>query len=474
MSTTAAEISRQTGVPPSTVAKVLAYERSVQPDFLRKLGEASGIPVTRLFMEMGWLPESEVMNVLGASQHLTAALRDLARLRPYLEQVATPPLPAPLAAAHALLGDPVSAERFEVRLDQIVCGGRYRTPAITVAEFSLKDGAHPLPLHAARRLAAESGVRLSAEEEARNDPAFWSVRLELMARTRRVLDDGQEATWQGGPDHRTWEPVARAWPAHLLVQDAVGGRQRAASVAPRSLDRPCSLVVVGGRHGTGLAAPLLAEALGWQFVLIRGDVEVAPDGRVVPIPQDSAAGRIRAWISAAERIEEAAGAGRPWQAVILVRPAAFDGRERHPHLEARAFDLLARTRARVIYARVPDAYLSWWGRRIEGDHLPGRYDGERWARRTRGLYERLEGVLSRRTAGKDLLLHVPDPADGFAPHHPAIPDEVIDWSARVAWAAFNWVGRELGGDGDIRTGRLAQWAALLREDLRQGVPDLDL
>jgi transcriptional regulator with XRE-family HTH domain len=472
---TYAEIARLTGIPESTVSKVIRGERGLGPEFLCQLGEVAGVPVLELFMDRGWLPRDEVLRALAGPQDLSTALRDIDRLRPHLDRFAEPSLPTPVRAANALLSDPEGAERFEIRLEQVVCGSSYRTPTITLAEFSLKQGIAPFSLDRMERLAGEAGIHLpESAEEVAADPAFWSIRLELMTRTRRALSDGQEATWQGGPRHRTWLSLTQGRPAHLLVQDAIGGRQRKAGVAPWELgEESASLIVVGGRHGTGLAAPLLAEALGWQYVLIRGDVEVAPDGRVVAMHREPSAGRVRAWISAAERVEESAEAGKPWQAVILVRPAAFDTRGLSPHLERRALDLIRRTPGRVIYARTPDAYLSWWGQRIEGDHFPGGYDADEWVSRTRTIYDRLESVLAQRTAPHDLLLRPRDPEDGLEPHDPAVPAEVIDSSVRVAWTALDWVtAGKATRSGRPRAGLLAQWADALRADHQVPVPGL--
>ena len=48
---------------------------------------------------------------------------------------------------------------------------------------------------------------------------------------------------------------------------------------------------------------VVAQALGWQFVPVRSDVEVTADGYVFPVRRDMTSGRVLAWSSVAKYIE---------------------------------------------------------------------------------------------------------------------------------------------------------------------------
>ncbi|MCW2942251.1 MAG: family transcriptional regulator [Actinomycetia bacterium] len=470
---TAAEIARRTGLDDGQVRKILKCERPVRPGFLRSLGELAGLPVSELFAELDWLPESEVLAPMSATLagETHAALEALERARPHLDRLTGPALPAPLAAAGALLAVAEGAERFEVRLRQVVSGGRYRTATNGVGEFLLRPGHDALPYAEAAELAAVAGVRdLPSPVEAEADQEYWSVHLELAARTHQALNTGQEYSWQGGPGHRTWRSAAQSWPAHLLVQDLIGGSQQPEAGDP--CDRPGlgPIVVLGGRHGTGLAAALLAEALGWQFVLVRENMDVTRHGHVVGVPADARRDRTRAWVSVAGHIERTVSLGRPWKAVVMVRAAAFADTG-GPY----AMRLLRDTPAQVVYARVPSAYLAWWAEREAGNFPPGERDGAAWADRTGSLYARLETVLRDRNSPRDLLLRVPEPRADLTPCVPEIPGEVMDWTARVAWTAIRRFGEPPGtrlGPVPLRPGRLSGWRELLAADPLAIVPTL--
>ena len=87
-----------------------------------------------------------------------------------------------------------------------------------------------------------------------------------------------------------------------------------------------TLVMVGARYNAGVAAGALAQALGWQFVPVRSDIEVTTDGRLFPVTRQPASGRVLAWSSVARHIEQRYRDGDPWRAVVLVRPSALGGR----------------------------------------------------------------------------------------------------------------------------------------------------
>jgi transcriptional regulator with XRE-family HTH domain len=471
---TAADIGRRLGLNDSTVRKILAGERPLRPEFLRDLGLLAGLPVAGLFQAMDWLPEDERPDPAGAglTGQIGAALQVIGRALPSMERLGRPGPWAPVAAAQMVLGDEEGAERFDVRLSQIASGTRYRAVTGGVAEFALKPGAVALPYARVEELAEAAGVPWRPSPRYLDGhPEHSAVALELRARTHDLRRDGQEYSWQGGPGHRTWRSAARTWPAHLLVQDPIGGRQLVPAGDTALGDDPRPIVVIGGRHGTGLAAALIAEALGRRFVLVRGDIDVNRHGHV--LSSDGFRDRMNAWMSVAQHITRSSEQGPDWPVVALVRPAAFaDGGGRGVH--SYAGRLLRTTPARIVYARTPPAYLTWWGSRIEGDHQPGEYDGAAWAACARDLYAGIESVLAGRPAGRDLLVRVPDPAGPLPYDVPGVPDEVMDWTARVAWTAIEWLGeRDRGLRDRLRPGRLRTWRDRLAADPTAVVPRLD-
>ncbi|SEH00689.1 hypothetical protein SAMN05444920_117120 [Nonomuraea solani] len=467
--TSVAAIARRLDRDDSLVRRILKGERPIHPDFLRDLGLYAGVPVAELFHTMGWLPESEL------SAHELAALADemgravgtLEKAEPYLAQLARPEPAAPLMAAQLLLDDPAAAERFEVRLSQVVSGERYRAATTTVAELEPRPGVGPLPEAELADLAAASALHWPRGP--RDD--FALIRLELRARTRRSLNNGQEYTWQGA-DGRTWRQAATDWPAHLLVQCAISGRQFPLGTVPWTCSEPRTIVMLGGRHGTGMAAALLAEALGWQFVLVRKNILVTRSGRIGAFPIDAVRSRNRSWMAVAEYIARRDAEREPWPAVVLVRPAAFvadSGELSEPEVRA----LLA-TPARIVTARPPMAYLRWWGRRIEGDYAPGRHDGESQSRRIAGHYDGLSRSMARarRPDGHDLFLRVPPPRGGLRAQVPHLPGELFDQTVRVAWATLSWLSEVTRTPIRPRTGRLRAWQAELQADPDAVLPRL--
>jgi transcriptional regulator with XRE-family HTH domain len=160
----AAEIARRTGTADGQVRKILNQERPLRPEFLCRLGEFAGLRVSELFATVGWLPENEALPPFSAAlaQETNSALEALEQARPLLDQLTRPPQSAPLAAAEALLADERGGDRFEVRLCQVVSGGRYRAATNAVGEFRLRDGHQPLPYGEAVDLAAAAGSTRAA------------------------------------------------------------------------------------------------------------------------------------------------------------------------------------------------------------------------------------------------------------------------------------------------------------------------
>lgn len=450
----------------SAVAKYLNRERGLSPEFVRDLAVLARLPVAEVFGALGWLPAEELpRTVLTDLAHdAVSALRALAAV-PDLASFVRPAPPAPTAAAQALLSDEAGRERFSVLLTQVVSGRRYRTATNLVGEFALRPGARPLAAEKVTRLALEAGFDqvpdLSDEHAA--------VRWELLARTANALSDGQEYSWQGGAGHLTWRTAATGWPSHLLVQDSVAGQQRPSTGMPLTWPQARTVVVIGGRESAGPAAALLAEALDWQFVLIRPNVEVTPGGRVRTYPSDLTRSRTHTWIHVARHIQHRGDQGVPWHTVVLLRPDALTspGGTIHPY----AAELLERTPASVVYVRPTGEHLSWWATRNAGNHDHGRYDTERAVNRLRTLYASIEEILRRRDGARDLLLRLPRPARALAPHTPELPGEVMDQTARVAWTAARWLSRE-GRADPLRPGALSGWRRLLAADPDAAVPRL--
>jgi hypothetical protein len=430
----------------------------LNPRFLRRLAESAGLSVAEQFRRVGWLPGREVPEriLLELSREIGPAARRLAEAAPYFERMARPASPAHVAAAEVLHSDPRISGRFDIRLRQFVSGTRHRAVTSNVAHITLSEGHEPLPLDEALTMADDAGLSwLPDDTDLRENPAYWSIRLELMARTHPVLHNGQEYSWQGGPRHRTWRLAVdgAAWPAQLLVQDAIGGRQGPLGHDPVTLRRENTLVFIGGRHGLGLAAPILAEALGRQYVLIREMITISESALVRD--SDGRQDRTEAWAEAARMIEHRSS--DPWGAVLLVRPAVFDGPK-----GSRALSLLRETSAQVIYARPPDAYLDWWTQRSAGLYNPEDETPIRRGKRTKVLYDKVEEVLkSRPNRANDLRILVPEPDRELPAHTPEIPGEVMDWSVRVAWKAARRLCRDIG---DLRPGLLRDWQERLGED----------
>ncbi|MEV0391077.1 hypothetical protein [Nonomuraea sp. NPDC050643] len=472
--TSMAAIARRLGRDDSLVRRILKGERPIHPDFLRDLGLYAGVPVAELFHTMGWLPESELsaQELAALADEMRRAVGTLEKAEPYLAQLAQPAPAAPVMAAQLLLDDPAAAERFETRLSQVVSGDRYRAATATVAELGPRPGVRALPERELAALAAASALHVPRGPH----DEFALVRLELRARTRRRLNNGQEYAWQGGAGQRTWRQAARDWPAHLLVQCAISGRQFPAGTVPWTCPEPRTIVMIGGRHGTGVAAALLAEALGWQFVLVRKNILVTRSGRIGAVPIDAVRSRNRSWMAVAEHIARRDAEREPWPAVVLVRPAAFvadAGGLSEPEVRA----LLA-TPARIVTARPPGAYLRWWGRRIEGDYAPGRHDGESQSRRIAGHYDGLARHLARaeRPAGHDLFLRVPPPRgtqeEMLPAQVPHLPGEVFDQTVRVAWATLSWLSEVTRTPIRARPGRLRGWQTRLQADPDAVLPRL--
>jgi hypothetical protein len=296
-----------------------------------------------------------------------------------------------------------------------------------------------------------------------------AVQLELLALTEAARHNGDESTWQGDPHTRTWRAAAEQWPTHLLVQSALTGASSASGAAPWNPREPHPLVVIGSGYGAGAAAALLAEALGWQFVLVHNGMTVTSRGEVMAIERSWVRGRTQAWTAVARHIAERTDAD-PWRAVVLVRPQSFAGAQAADSLGA--LEMLRTMRARVIYARPPEPYLDWWAARQQGmtaEPYPA-FDAPSWRRDRSLLLERIEATLAeRRPAHRDLRIELPSPDGPLDPYTPHLPAELVDNQARTAWTVIDWLNTEVNTGlprltEHLRPGLLAGFRSLLADD----------
>jgi hypothetical protein len=469
----AMHIAHSTGLPVDTVRSYLQARRRPRPEFVRALAQRAGLPAADLFAAIGWLPPHEVVpwDPVRVAEQVVGVSTTIERLVPHIRRALATldtTAPAPVIAAQALLADDDGARRYSVLLSKVVSAGRYATATNTVAEFRLRPDEKPLTVAEADRLAERAGLPWRPDKDLRSEhPDYWNASLELRARTHVALSglDVGQYTWQGEPGTSTWADAAQSYPAHLLVQDPFGGAGWPAAATQWPARPADTLVVIGGRYDSSTAAAVLAEALGWQFVPVRFDVEVTADGYVFPVRRDGSFGRPLAWASVARHIESRYRAGDPWRAVVLVRSSAFLGAG--DVVDDHALALLRRTSARIVYARPPVAFLRWWAARQQGTAANGRFDTRNWLTIRREVLDRIERELAARPASRDLSLLIPQPRDLPLTPRSAVPPEVVDAQALVAWSALRWLDELWGTRNDsaldgIRPGTLARWLPQLR------------
>ncbi|MBR7829841.1 hypothetical protein KDK95_26285 [Actinospica sp. MGRD01-02] len=457
-------MGRRFGCAAVTVKKRYSGERRLPREFVEAAAQAAGLRTVDLYLDLGWLPAEEVLAPEAGStaQLVNQLATTMVRLSDRLSGAQPSRRTALHAAVYALLTSPTGRSRYRVTLSVVESGDRYRIPTYTVAEFKLREEAEPLPLARAVDLAAAQGIAAPERSPAPEDAGHLAERLELRALTEAARRNGDETTWQGDPNTKTWRTAAERWPAHLLVQSALTGASAAGAAAPWSPREPHPLVVIGAGYGAGTAAALLAEALGWQFVFVHNGMTVTSRGEVMAIERSWPSGRTLAWTEVARHIAERTPVD-PWRAVVLVRPQSFAGAQ--PADERGALEALRTTNARVVYARPPAPYLDWWAARQQGmtAEPDAAFDGPRWHRERSLLLERIEATLAeRRPAHRDLRIELPLPDGPLDPHTPHLPAEVMDHQARTAWAVLDWLNTE------VNTG-LPRLADHLRPSLLAGL-----
>lgn len=477
----AGAIAVATGINEHTAKAYLAGSRRPSVSFVRALADVAGIPASKLYIALGWLAASEMgspdTHVL--VENVASAAATLGRLEPQIRIAldrTSAVAPAVIAAATTILSDVEAASRFEVRLFQVVSGDTYRDTTNAAAEFTLLAGHRPLDGADLDSLARKVGMQWRPQPQWRaSDPDYWSVHLELRLRSYAVLHDSDlgQYTWQGEPGTSTWTDRARSWPAHIIVQDPLGGVPQPGRPNGIPLATPQTIVVVGARYSGGAAAAALAQALGWQFVPVRSEVEVMSNGRFFPVARDRTLGRVLAWSSVARYIEQRYRDGEPWQAVVLLRPSAFRGSD---ELDVHALGLLRDTSATVVYPRPPHAFRSWWAQRQVGTSLPGQFNPEVWLKRTDEELQAVEHTLASR-GGSDIYLDVPEPVEGCTPAGAAVPTPVMDAQARIAWTTMQWLDEYANrGRPSLRThlfpGALTSWITQLATDGQARIPRL--
>ena len=440
-----AAMGRRFGCSAATIKKRYAGERRLPREFVDLAARAAGLRSVDLYLDLGWLPAEEVLSqeAAGIARTVDRMATTIVRLSDRLSGARLIRRSALEAAVSTVLRAPASRDRYRATLSVVESGDRYRVPTYTIAEFKLREDAEPLALARAVDLAADQGIAApSTVPDSPEAAAHLAVRLELMALTRDARANGDESTWQGDPGTRTWRTAAEQWPTHLLVQSALTGASSATADRPWKPREPNPLIVVGSAYGAGPAAALLAEALGWQFVLVHNGMTVTSRGEVVAVDRFWPSGRTLAWTAVARHIAERTEAD-PWHAVILVRPQSFAGAD---HVDERgALKALRGTEARVIYARPPADYLDWWAARQQGATAEPdpAFDAPRWRERRSTLLERIEATLAeRRPARRDLQVELPPPDGPLDPYIPQLPGEIMDNQARLAWTALDWLNAE--------------------------------
>ncbi len=443
-------------------------DRRISPERMREIARTLGVDPVSAFIEAGWLDAADIERFAAGLPGAPSGGRPSGLA-----------VSAPQRAAELLLHDPVLRERFDVTLSALVAAGTYRLATDLVAEFRLRSGAAPLSLSEAfERAEGLRGVWLPDDEMAAAEPEYCAIRLELAAAFHWALREYGRYTWQGDPGSTVWQRSTLQWPAHVMVQDVVSGLSRPAAPGTGGLApiAPRPIVVIGGRYSCGLAAALLAEALGWQFALVSSTTLVHPDGSVGAVHRPWDDGPAYAWSDAYAHLTERHADGDPWRCVLLVRPYSFLTRNETPDLGA--LEQLRRAEAQVVYARPSTGAIDWFTER-QVALAPGqtyRPQAHRWRETTQAALRSIEDVLGYRSArrtGQDLTVAMREPDGPLEVCDPRVPAEVVDAQVRLAWQVIRWLSPRMAYAGpsllkSLQPGSLLAWQALLEADQTPG------
>ncbi|MEU8001322.1 hypothetical protein AB0B66_09210 [Catellatospora sp. NPDC049111] len=460
-----------------TVKKYASGERCPSMEWVRDFAALAGVPVTMLYLDLGWLSAGDVLGSEPESvaRQLQAMAVTLSRLEPQVREVtaqASMNARAPMLAADAVLRHPEGGTRFTVELSTVQAAGPLPMVTHVVAEFRLRAGMRPLPADDLRRLAESEGMQWRPQEHARRqDEDYWAVNLELRALVHSVLRDAGQHTWQGEPGTTLWRPAA----AHLLVQDVVGGVPRPAGAAPWQSAQERPILVIGNLYSASVTAGLLAETLGWEFVPVRAGTEITPLGTSINVGRDVISGRFLAWRAVAAHIAERQAALQPWPAVILIKPSVLRGRD---GIDEYPCGLLAQTPARILYPEPGPALRAWWARRQTASSLPQDFDARSWLAEAEAEHEVIARTLAARGRdGLDLTLALPAAPDGaLSLDGPQLPSWLVALQVRSAWQALRWLddNANWASPSLVTTrgdGRLGRWARALGFDTgREPIP----
>lgn len=462
------------GCSEAAVKSYLNGTRRPTVEFIHDLAQLADLPVTEVLSACGWIPVAELAG-RGADLATLSAGADPAAPGPWRTEGWAPRADsAPMRAAAAVVASVSGASRFTAELSCVISGDAYPAASHDVVQFRLRDGAAPLPLERARELAQrhrllrwpDPATTLLHEEHA----DYWATRLELRVLTAEALEGAGEFTWQGEPGNRVWlVPGTADRPRQLLVQDRPAGRSHPVSARPWTAPKALPLVFVGTRPFVGGAAALLAEALGWQFLLPHSGQELTRSGQLFSVRRSRVPGRTQSWLTFAEQARAHAERVEPWPVVVLVRPYVFEetpgSRDSGP-LSRDALDALEEIDAQVVYARPGEAMLRWWANRQRAVTPGGSFDEVTWLERNRSVLDRVEERLRRRPAGGTLMLRMPEPESPFPHFPPQLPARLADAQPRLAWRVLEWLDGSVNRAqpklaGTLAPGLLRDWSARL-------------
>jgi transcriptional regulator with XRE-family HTH domain len=442
-------LAERLGVSTGALRSYAAARTMPRPATMRALAELAGTRVTRVYAELGWLPEHEVPHTQQPDllTQLESTREAVARLTETLDGIPSESTGrAAVLASAALLDDPQAGPRFQVRLRALEAGGRCPVVTTLVAEFSPQDTARPhdptelqaRALAAGLRPARSAWLRAGTDDPAAVRHHLFQTELEVV--TAEALERAGDFSWQGQPGTILWRPVSRRWPTHLLVQHVLTGQ-------PFSPRRPWAstdglpVVVIGADYSIGATAALLAGALGWRYAPVTS-ATAFDSGRLVRFrPLAPAAGRRQGWIAAARRAGTLADPAEPWPAVLLVRPYVFGEQDSHDEATCR---LLRDVRAHVVYARPSAAHLDWWAARRQLTARAARPSDE-WRAETYRALARVEEVLEERRAAlgpdHDLRLRLASLSPAPDPGDPVLPARLVDAQFDCAARCLDWLDR---------------------------------